>query len=248
MSQTWRFLATLPPLLSGELHLWRIDIPVAPTPCDHLLAPEELTRAERLRIPHVRHQFTVARAALRTLLGHILHLPPSEVPIVLRPYGKPEIPGNPVHFNLAHSRSTILIALCRDSPVGVDLEYLDRATDILEVARTSFAPSESRQIAQLPTPDDQRRAFFHCWTRKEAVVKADGRGLSLPLTAFEVPVLAIAVDTPVLIAEAFRLPGAPSTWFATGIDVGQGIAAACAAATIGLQLRTLSFPIGAFYL
>jgi 4'-phosphopantetheinyl transferase len=238
----WQLVTTLPPLPPGELQLWRIDLSAAPTPCEHLLPPEELTRAERLRIPHVRQQFTVARAALRTLLGHNLELPPREVPLALSPYGKPEIPGTPLHFNLAHSRSTILIALCRDSPVGVDLEFLDRATNHLEVARTSFTPSEFRQIAQLPTLDAQRRAFFDCWTRKEAIVKADGRGLSLPLTAFEVPVLAPADRTPVVLAETSRLPGAPSTWFITGFALagadGEEIAAAVAAANPDLRVAT----------
>jgi len=238
----WQLVTTLPPLPPGELQLWRIDLPAEPTPCEHLLASDELLRAERLRVPNVRQQFTVARAALRTLLGINLELPPREVPIALSPYGKPEIPGNPLHFNLAHSRSTILVALCRDSAVGVDLEFLDRATDHLEVARTSFTPSESRQIAQLPTLDAQRRAFFDCWTRKEAVVKADGRGLSLPLTAFEVPVLAPADRTPVVLAESSRLPGAPSTWFVTGLSLtgphGEGIAAAFAAASPDLRLAT----------
>lgn len=251
MAEQWQSLSSLPPLPPGELQLWRVDLPATPIPCDHLLSPEELARAQRLRVPHVHQQFTVARAALRTLLGINLERPPREVPIVLSPYGKPEIPGNPIYFNLAHSRSTILIALCRDSPVGIDLEYLDRDTDILEVARTSFTPAESRQIALLPVPDDRHRAFFHCWTRKEAVVKADGRGLSLPLTAFEVPVIAVADRTPVLIDAASGILPSRSTLFVTSLELGNdlsdNIAAAFATGSPAIQPRTLSFPLAALH-
>jgi len=256
MGEDWQSVTTIHSLAPGELQIWRVELPAATESADiyrMALPAEEAARAERLRIPQVRQQFTVGRACLRHLLGQNLNLPAGRVPITLSPYGKPEVAagtGNPIHFNLAHSRSTVLIALCRDCPVGVDLEYLDRTTDVHEVARASFTPAEFLQIENRPTPDAQRRAFFQCWTRKEAVVKADGRGLSLPLASFEVPVVAPAERTPVVIDGG-------ATWYVTGLglggglgnargnDLAGGIAAAVAAGSGSLELQTRDFPLAA---
>jgi 4'-phosphopantetheinyl transferase len=260
MGEDWRSVPTILPLAPGELQIWRVELPAvteSPDVYRWALSAEELARAERLRVPQVRQQFMVGRACLRHLLGLNLELRACGVPITLSRYGKPEVAsgvGDRLHFNLAHSRSTVLIALCRDSPVGVDLEYLDRATDAMEVARASFTPSESRQIERIPTTDAQRRAFFECWTRKEAVIKADGRGLSLPLASFEVPVLAKADRSPVVI-------DGEATWYVTGLglandlgnDSGKGlgndlagdIAAAVATRSPSLEHQTLDFPLAA---
>jgi 4'-phosphopantetheinyl transferase len=246
MPSEWQSVATLPQLESDELQLWRINLSDAVG--DHYtyrqhLSSTELERAERLRAGQVRMQFVTARASLRVLLGNLLNLPPNLVPITLSAYGKPETPPAnklPLFFNIAHSRETILIALCRSSSVGVDLEYLDRETDILGIARDSFTAAEFRQIAATTDLTARRMAFFQCWTRKEAVIKADGRGLSLPLNSVEVPVGAPVTSTPILIGD----PETPKTWFVTDIPLGAEIAGAFAVALPGLVPRTLSFPFG----
>lgn len=244
MSGEWEAVTSLPSLESHELQLWRIHLNNTtgdPNTYRQYLSTSELDRSDRFRAPQVRLQFVVARACLRILLGNLLNLPPHRVPITLSAYGKPETTeiGNPPFFNVAHSRDTILIALSGSGSVGVDLEYLDRDTDILEVARHSFTELELGQITQISNPFAQRQAFFRCWTRKEAVLKADGRGLSLALNSIEVPVHAPAASIPVLIASA----ESPNTWFVTDIALGQEIAGAFAAALPGLVPRTLSFPI-----
>jgi len=189
-------------------------------------------------------QFVMARACLRVLLGNLLGLPENEVPITLSAYRKPELsPTNDdtLFFNIAHSRETVLIALCRESRVGIDLEYLDRKTDVLEIARNSFHPNEVTQIEQIADPVAQQAAFFRCWTRKEAVIKADGRGLSLSLSSFQVPVIDPATSAPVPISDGED--GTPQTWGVSDISLGEEIAGAFAVGLPGLLPRTFRFPL-----
>ena len=218
-----------------------------------------MERAERLRVEPARLQFLFARTCLRILLSRILNLEPKLIPLTLNAYGKPQTSGSvghPLHFNLAHSRDTILIAVSRECPVGVDIEYLDRETDALEIARNFFHPSEFQEITAIEDVELRRKAFFRCWTRKEAIAKADGRGLSLPLTSFRVPVIGPAYGTRVIVpnlsevacqSESKRtLEGEIATartaeYFVTNIDIEDGIAAAFAASRPDLRLRSLVF-------
>lgn len=252
MADGWQSVALLPVLEAGELQVWRINLAEATESEDiyqRHLSEEERNRADRLRAGQVRMQFLVARTCLRVLLGNILGLPAGRVPITLSAYGKPEtaaLDGKPIWFNVAHSRETILIAICREGRVGIDLEYLDRETDVLEVARNSLTGSEFGEIEKTRDPVLRRCRFFRCWTRKEAVVKADGRGLSLPLDSFEVPAMAPARWTPV------QLPGGlgytqpakrPRTLFVSDLALGEGVAGAFAVETDGLRLRTFELPL-----
>jgi len=264
MSDGVHSVAPLPPLEAGEVQIWRIDLAEIAESKEILgiykghLSQEEFDRAERFRASQVRIQFVVARACLRVLLGNILGLTPKEVPITLTAYGKPEVApvnGQPVFFSVAHSRETILIALCLDSPAGIDLEYLDRETDIVEVARASFTAAECRQIEELTGAGQRQRAFFQCWTRKEAVVKADGRGLSLALNSFEVPVREAAQSVPVSVVEREGGAGVrhgsdtwfSETWFVSDLAVGEAIAAAIAVGVTPLRLTTRLFPLAAVH-
>ncbi len=190
----WASVAGLEPPRPGEVQVWRIDLgndaDLAPAR-EKLLIASEQEHSDRLRDRDAREQFIAGRAALRVLLGGALGLDPMQVPIVRGSHGKPEVAlseAAPLFFNVAHSGRTVLIALTRLSAVGVDIEYLDRETDELGVARHSFAREEIDELARMTDPTQLRAAFFRCWTRKEAIVKADGRGLSLPLSSFAVPI------------------------------------------------------------
>ncbi len=238
MNSTWKSVVTLPPLGPNELQVWKVTLPAILKPDDRYtrhLSADELNRATRLRPGQVRLQFVVARTCLRILVGNILGLAPKDVPITLSPYGKPQTPA--LHFNVAHSRDTILIALSCGSRVGVDLEYLDRDTEISDIARTSFTEHECRAI-ETGGPAHRRRAFFNCWTRKEAVIKADGRGLSVPLNSFEVSVCTNAQFSPVHLVDG-------GTWFVSDVSVGEEIAAAVAIELPDLQRHQFSFPMTA---
>jgi 4'-phosphopantetheinyl transferase len=254
MLEQWKAVTELPPLGAEDLQLWRIDLADATSsPETYLchLSPEEQDRASRLRAGQVQMQFVVARACLRTLLGFHLQLAPKDVPILLGSHGKPEIPaihGRNLFFNFAHSRSTIVIAFCSTGPVGVDLEYLDRDTDIMEVASNAFTQRECCAIEDLEDLILRRRAFFRCWTRKEAVVKADGRGLSLPLTSFEVPVIESASSVPVIVTETGDLLRSSRSYYVSDMPLGEQLAGAYALEKPGMRCGHVPLPADAGFL
>jgi 4'-phosphopantetheinyl transferase len=115
--------------------------------------------------------------------------------------GKPKLiwPANNICFNLSHSGGLALLAITENRRVGVDLEIVNPSTEVADLSRRFFAPAEARQILALP-PEAQAAAFFACWTRKEAFLKAIGLGLSAPLDGFEVtlgpdPIRLISADS-----------------------------------------------------
>jgi len=153
-----------------------------------VLAPEERARADRYLFPEDRRKFIVARGVLRSLLGEYLRVPPHAVNFHYRVHGKPCVAppcANPVLFNLSHSGELALLAFARDREIGVDVERLRPRENLLPLAERFFAATECAMLQGL-TGESQLQGFFHCWTRKEAYIKAKGCGLSLPLHRFAV--------------------------------------------------------------
>jgi 4'-phosphopantetheinyl transferase len=245
MSGDWRQVADIPKLARDEVQVWRIDLAHETAPEEEylkILSSEEVERAGRLRAGEVRMQFLAGRTWLRKLLAAELEIAPKEVAIVAGEYGKPELRGHNrgrIHFNVAHTRSTVLVALSLAGAVGVDVESLDRRTDVLGVARHSLTERENADLMAIRDGEERNRAFFASWTRKEAIVKADGRGLSLPLTSFEVPVGEECWAFPIEIACA---SDGPSTRFSLS-DIACSEQTACAIAIAGRPavLRLLTF-------
>jgi 4'-phosphopantetheinyl transferase len=178
------------PLPPAAIHVWRLalDLPdLAQAHASAALAPEEQARAARFAFEDGQRHFAAARGQLRQVLGAYLGLAAAHVPLVVDAHGKPHMATDPLplHFNLAHSGAWALLAVARDWPVGVDLERLRPELERAAIAKRFFAPSEARRLAAL-SPADQQPAFFRCWARKEAYLKARGSGLALPLDQFEV--------------------------------------------------------------
>lgn len=159
-----------------------------PLGIEQWLSDDERARAARLVKDSDRWRFIEAHALLRFVLGHYLNMEPSSIEFVLSPYGKPQqsCPASAlgVAFNLSHTVGMIAVALAGDGQrVGVDVEKCGSPVNALEIARSHFSPRESAYLDALP-PAAQADAFRQLWTRKEALHKADGRGLSLPLDTF----------------------------------------------------------------
>jgi 4'-phosphopantetheinyl transferase len=166
-----------------------------------VLTRAELTRADGFRRDSSRSQmarleFIVGRGWLRLLLASTLNaenrIAAADLPIETGAQGKPfvdrrspALTGLP-EFNVAHSRGQVMIALSQAGSVGVDLEFVDDTVEVLEIARESFAPAEIAAIEQAAAGQARVDAFYRCWTAKEAIAKADGRGLSLALDSFSV--------------------------------------------------------------
>jgi 4'-phosphopantetheinyl transferase len=174
-------------LTPGEVHVWRLalDQPEAVlAQFREILEAHELERAGRFHFEIHRNHFIVGRAGLRYVLARYLDAKPEEFRFVYGSYGKPELAEKRLCFNVSHSHGVALFAVA-DREVGVDVEHVraDFATE--DIARRFFSRVEVATFNALPK-NEQVAAFFRCWTRKEAYIKAIGRGLSEPLDAFDV--------------------------------------------------------------
>ena len=154
-----------------------------------LLDDEELRRSRRFVRPRDRHHFVRAHAGLRLFLARCLGVDPATVRYETGVHGKPRLlPGlPPLEFNLSHSEGLGLLAVARDRSVGVDIERIRDMPDARNIAQTYFSVAEREALRSLPLAE-QEAAFFYCWTRKEAVIKAVGEGLSRALDSFEVDI------------------------------------------------------------
>lgn len=218
-----------PPVLSGdEAHIWSVDLQA-----DHdhistfglLLSADERQRAARFRFDRHRRRFIVAQGALRTLLGRYCSTPPKRLVFEYGPKGKPSLVGEPdLHFNVSHSSERAVFAVSRRGPLGIDIELLRDLADADDIAERFFSAAEVESYRRIPG-DGRQRAFFNCWTRKEAFVKALGEGLFLSLDRFDVSLA--PDDAPqVLAIEGDGQLG--REWSLTALDVGDDFAGALA--------------------
>lgn len=209
-----------------EVWLAPLDIPAHHLEhCLALLSPDEKTRAERMYFERDRRRSAVARAMLRVLLARHVAMAPAEIAFSLGPHGKPYVAAapEPLHFNVSHSAERAIYAISRNCALGVDIEYTDRDVAHEGIAERFFSAREHAELQRV-APADRKRAFFACWTRKEAVVKATGDGLRLPLDQIEVTVS--PDEQPRLIS----IPGGRAAdWTLHAADAGSGYVATVAA-------------------
>ncbi len=173
---------------ADEVHVWQAKLD------DHeasglrvLLAADEIARADRFHFAKDRDHFIVARALLRKLLAAYLGADAAELRFAYAEKGKPSLDGPPgaVNFNLAHSGGRALYAFTRARELGVDLEFIREDLESEKIAGRFFSAAEVATLERVPL-ELRKQAFFECWTRKEAYIKARGDGLSLPLDEFDV--------------------------------------------------------------
>jgi 4'-phosphopantetheinyl transferase len=152
------------------------------------LSDDEHVRAARFYFERDRRRYRCARGALRAILAGYLEVQPSDVAFEYGSHGKPAIDrrfGSPIAFNVSHSGELALIACSRRGALGVDIEEVRPMADADDIASRFFSPREAERFRTLP-PAVRNEAFFRCWTRKEAYVKAVGDGLACPLDGFDV--------------------------------------------------------------
>lgn len=157
------------------------------------LSLDEMSRANRFVFDIHKNRFIVARGLLRQLLGRYLEITPKEVSFDYNPYGKPNLSkslyqSSQLEFNLSHSENWAAFAFSLQDPIGIDIEAMKEKLEFDEIATRFFSVSESTKLAQLPI-GEKKNAFFNAWTRKEALLKALGQGLSFPLKNCEVTML-----------------------------------------------------------
>jgi 4'-phosphopantetheinyl transferase len=175
-------------LPNEEVHIWCAQKPsILSTELVAILSPEECDRAARFKFPKHRMAYQFAHAVLRDVLCRYLSCSPRDVRFNENTFGKPFLQGGvggiETEFNLSHSGNLVFIGVSRGQRIGVDVEEIRDIEDILTVTDTYFTPQECAFINRGGL--DRRQAFFRCWTRKEAYVKAVGKGLSIPLNCFD---------------------------------------------------------------
>ena len=151
-----------------------------------LLAADERSRAERFRFDHHRHRYIAARETLRRLLAAYADIVPEDVVFRYGPRGKPAVDAPAVacaiDFNVSHRGDYALYAFCRWRELGVDIEFMHEVPQALAIGRKHFTPEESCVLQAADAAGRVQECFFRLWTRKEAVIKAVGTGLSMPLS------------------------------------------------------------------
>lgn len=217
-----------------DIWCWELDRSSAELAALRLLLTEdENTRAARFVFDRDRNRFIAGRAVLRRILGRYLAKDPAGLQFSYNGFGKPWLTGQrawSLHFNLSHAGGVAALAVSHLHEVGVDIE--ERKPLKEDIARRFFSATEYGEIREL-SGQDYVEAFYRCWTRKEAFVKAHGEGLSLNLASFDVTLL--QGETPRLL----RLAGdaeAPTQWRMANVSVGANLAGAVAACTGGAEI------------
>ncbi len=222
------------PVLGGDsVHLWHAS-PASRAPLlpyfTGLLSADENSRRDRFHFESDQRDFAFARGMLRTLLAAYLATDPRKLRFGYSEHGKPSLlePQSGLEFNLSHTQGAVLQAVCSRRAVGVDIERVREDFRPQEIAGRFFSAAERQALQALPEAE-QREAFFRCWTRKEAFLKARGSGLSFPLAQFDVSIGAadaeVELTTRPDAAEAER-------WQILPAPAPQGCAAAVAVASL----------------
>ena len=223
-SSTWTEPPSSPSLETGTVHVWRIALSQEDDSVKRFrgtLEPGELDRAARFHFDKHRQHFIVARGFLRSVVARYLGSQPEALQFEYGAYGKPALAsGHTLRFNLSHSNEVALLAVTLDAELGVDVEHIRPDFAGEDIARRYFSRAEVDVFNRLP-PEERVAAFFRCWTRKEAYIKAIGKGFSQALDAFDVT-LAPGVAPALLRAE----DDDASRWWMTDVEVGEGYAGA----------------------
>ena len=176
----------------NEIHIWQARLTRSSEELAEmrpLLSPDEIQRADRFVFERDRTRFTVARAILRLILESYEKISARNLRFAYSAAGKPSLMnGSSVSFNLSHSGDLVVYAFATGNAIGIDLEKINPEIDCQELAGRFFSTQENTALNSIPV-ESRIEAFFRCWTRKEAYVKALGDGLSLPLNHFSVSVL-----------------------------------------------------------
>jgi 4'-phosphopantetheinyl transferase len=230
-------------LLAGRLPARKMDLPAALRPrveawlvpldtteslawAEDLLSQEEQTRASRFIVQSAQRRFVQSHAALRCILSQHAGCEPAQLHFGQTDKGKPFlIPQNPdgLQFNLSHSADLALIAVAPGLEIGVDLEHVQERPDLHGIAERFWAPAERDALRQAP-PTEQRQIFYRLWTRKEAVLKASGQGITAGLHEPDISAAPLTGSP----GTELRVQLAGAHWLLFDLDPGPEYAAALA--------------------
>lgn len=232
-------------LPGNEVHVWRASLDL-PSPraqsLQRTLAADELRHVKRLNCPRDRQRSIVARGTLRTILSRYLDMDPRQLRFHYDNHGKPSVVSTSgqetLYFNLSHSDGLALYAVARDRQIGIDLERVCPVAEAEQIAERFFSAQEKTVFRSLPA-DLKYEAFFTCWTRKEAYIKARGAGMSLHLDQFDVSLIP---GKPAVLLSTREDPREALRWSLRELTPGPGYVAALAVEGHGWHLVCWQLP------
>ena len=218
-----------PPILelsSSDVHVWRASTEVDEKQLKYLqgiISEEEQLRAAKFYFRKDSVRFIVARGYLRMILAYYLDQSPEEFKFIYNKYGKPSLDAvnSNIQFNISHSDKLILYGFTRCREIGVDIELIRTSEDSIQILDHFFSEIEKEEFKTIPEKKKQE-AFYTCWTRKEAYIKARGKGLSIPLDCFSVT---LSPGCPARLIKADK-DSEVSQWYMKDVFVASGFAAA----------------------
>jgi 4'-phosphopantetheinyl transferase len=187
---SWRSPTTFPTLQTNQVHVWRASLKRNARELAELLNLlnfQEKERAAKFISEQAKNNFIVARRILRSLLAKYLHVKPQDLVFQQGQHGKLYLESSILQFNISHSHDLALFIFALHQPVGIDVEFIRDDFDFIPIAQRFFSKKETADLLALP-PDQQLHAFFNCWSRKEAFIKAIGKGIFFALDEFSVEV------------------------------------------------------------
>lgn len=226
-----------------DVHVWKFDLEIDQNIYSRLkilLTEDECTRALSYNFERDRKNFTISRGLLRTILGMYLRCHPKELQFQYGEYGKPALASShatSLSFNLSHTNNLMLFVCSLERNVGIDVEWVHDLPDWRGIAKKLFSSRELEDLEKIPA-EQQLQAFFNCWTRKEAYIKAIGGGLSIPLKHFDV---SLAPNEPARLLR--NIGDTDRYWSMREINVISGYAAALIAEGKYIDVLKLTSPI-----
>lgn len=216
---------------SNQIHVWRLSLGLSEHQRANILAilsADEIERAGRFHFEKDQNRFIAARGLLRQILGLYLGEKPQRLQFEYTDFGKPVFGTNSdykgLHFNLSHSANFALCAITQSREVGIDIERIRSEISVDQIVRRFFSPSEIRSIEMLHE-EKRNQLFFQYWTRKEAFLKATGKGLSFPMEQCDVSLMSGVTFSPVIFQDE---KSESSDWHVQDLFPAEGYAAAIA--------------------
>ena len=180
---------------NNEIHVWRAFLELSSTQRQYfmgILSSDELKRMKRFHFKRDEDRFIAARGILRVIMSYYIEKSPEEISFEYTSQGKPIVTENPgsdtIHFNLSHSNRFALYAVTFNSSIGIDIEFIRTDAVVEQIAQKFFSQNEIRAIQNIQEKN-RTKLFFQYWTRKEALLKAAGDGISSQMCQFDVSLI-----------------------------------------------------------
>ncbi len=217
-------------LRTDKIHVWYVSMDQQVSRLqrmESILSVDERMRAERYHFERDRNRFIMGRGILRTIISWYLNIESGKLRFCYGKHGKPELADKfgrgTICFNLSHSAGLALYAFARGQAIGVDIENIRDIYEMEQIAERIFSEKEKIFFHSLPK-SKKKEAFFNCWTRKEAFIKAIGDGLHWPLNKFDV---SLSQAEPARLLSIQGDATKASKWHLEDLKTFSGFVAAC---------------------